>query len=328
VIANDGDPHMIVALAGGVGGAKLADGLAKCLGEKLTVIVNTGDDFQHLGLHISPDLDTVMYTLAGIADPQTGWGIQGETWSFLDQIVRLGGEDWFRLGDRDLATHVLRSERLRRGDRLTAVTADFCRSLGIASAVLPMSDGRVSTLVHSGNDVLAFQDYFVRHRCAVPVTAVAHEGAESVQPTPEVVDALTAEDLTAAIICPSNPYLSIDPILAIPSVRDLIVGADVPVIAVSPIIGGAAVKGPAAKIMAELGLKPSAATVADHYAGLITALLIDDVDRDLVDAIEARGIRARATATLMKTADDRRALARECIALAAELGQRSAGCGR
>jgi LPPG:FO 2-phospho-L-lactate transferase len=319
VIADAGKPQMIVALAGGVGGAKLADGLANCLGEKLTVIVNTGDDFQHLGLYISPDLDTVMYTLAGIANPHTGWGVEGDTWSFLDQIVRLGGEDWFRLGDRDVATHVLRSERLRRGDRLTAVTADFCRSLGVASTVLPMSDGRVSTLIHSGNDVLTFQDYFVRHRCAVPVTMVSYEGAASVQPTPEMVDALSAEDLAAVIICPSNPYLSIDPILAIPGVRDRIVRASVPVIAISPIIGGAAVKGPAAKIMTELGLTPSVATVADHYAGLITALLIDGVDRHLVGEIEARGIRARATRTVMSTPRDRRVLARECIALAAEL---------
>jgi len=310
---------LIVALAGGVGGAKLADGLARCLGENLTVIVNTGDDFEHLGLHISPDLDTVMYTLAGIANPETGWGIAGETWNFLDQVARLGGPRWFRLGDRDLATHVVRTGRLRRGERLTLVTADLCRALGIAAQVLPMSDDPVRTVVHSGNDTYPFQDYFVRLRCEVPVTRLAFEGAASARPSPEVIAALGGKYLSAIILCPSNPYLSVDPILSVPGLRDLIVGAQVPVVAVSPIIGDAAVKGPAAKIMHELGLRPSAATVAAHYAGLIDGLMIDDSDAHLAEAIEARGMRVRPAAILMRTLDDRKRLAEECIAFARAL---------
>jgi LPPG:FO 2-phospho-L-lactate transferase len=312
---------MIVALAGGVGGAKLADGLARCLGPDLTVIVNTGDDFEHLGLHISPDLDTVMYTLAGIANPETGWGIAGETWTALEQIARLGGPDWFKLGDKDLATHILRTQRLRRGNRLTEVTADLCRALGVVARVLPMSDDPVRTIVQSGNERYPFQDYFVRLQCGVPVTGLHFEGAASAQLRREVQTALRDKALSAIILCPSNPYLSIDPILAVPGMRDLIREAGVPVVAVSPIIGGAAVKGPAAKIMAELGVNVSVRGIAEHYAGLIDGLMIDTVDASLARDIEKAGIRVRATSILMRDGNDRLMLAEVCIVFAKKLAR-------
>ena len=297
---------MIVALAGGVGG-------------DLAVVVNTGDDFEHLGLHISPDLDTVMYTLAGIANPVTGWGIADETWNTLDQVARLGGPDWFKLGDKDLATHILRTQRLGRGDRLTDITADLCCSLGIAARVLPMSDDAVRTMVLSGKEQYPFQDYFVRLQCGVPVTSLHFEGAANAVPSAEVIAALTDRSLSAIILCPSNPYLSVDPILAVPGMRHLVGEAGVPVVAVSPIIGGAAVKGPAAKIMAELGVRPSAIGIAEHYRGLIDGLMIDSVDASVARDIETRGIRVRATSILMRDSDDRQRLAEECIAFAKEL---------
>jgi LPPG:FO 2-phospho-L-lactate transferase len=310
---------MIVALAGGVGGARLADGLARCLGAELHVVVNTGDDFEHLGLHVSPDLDTVMYTLAGIANPATGWGIAGETWNALEQIARFDGPDWFKLGDKDLATHILRTERLRYGERLTGITADLCRTLGIAARILPMSDDPVRTVVLSGAERYPFQDYFVRLQCRVPVSALQFEGAANARPSPEVTAALGDESLSAVVLCPSNPYLSIDPILAVPHMRELIEDADVPVVAVSPIIGGAAVKGPAAKIMSELGVVPSVAAIAEHYRGLIDGLTIDTVDADLAPHIESMGIRVLTTPILMRDAADRQRLAEECIAFAEEI---------
>jgi LPPG:FO 2-phospho-L-lactate transferase len=311
---------MIVALAGGVGGAKLAEGLAQCVGADLTVVVNTGDDFEHLGLHVSPDLDTVMYTLAGIANPATGWGIAGETWNTLEQIARLGGPDWFKLGDRDLATHILRTQRLRAGERLTSITAELSRTLGISARILPMSDDPIRTVVHSGNERYPFQDYFVRLKCEVPVTALHFEGAASARPSPEVTAALTDTSLSAIVLCPSNPYLSVDPILTVPGMRDLILNAGVPVVAVSPIIGGAAVKGPAAKIMTELGVTPSVTAIASHYRRLVTGLMIDTADAALAADIEAMGIRVRTAPILMRTAEDRRAVAADCIDFARALG--------
>jgi LPPG:FO 2-phospho-L-lactate transferase len=310
---------MIVALAGGVGGAKLADGLTQLLGDAVAVIVNTADDFEHLGLHISPDLDTVMYTLGGIANPESGWGVAGETWSFLDQIARLGGPTWFRLGDRDLATHVLRGAALRAGGRLTDITADLCRRLGIAARVLPMSDDAVRTIVHSADGDLAFQEYFVGRHCEVPVTGFAFAGIERARPTAEVAAALRAPDLEAIVFCPSNPFVSIDPIVSLPGMRQLIADAGVPVIAVSPIIGGAAVKGPAAKMMRELGLDPSAATVAAHYRGLVASFVMDTADAALAPAVEAQGMTVTLTGTLMRSAADRRRLAQECLAFARSL---------
>jgi LPPG:FO 2-phospho-L-lactate transferase len=307
---------MIVALAGGVGGAKLADGLAKLLGAELTVIVNTGDDFEHLGLHISPDLDTVMYTLGGIGNSETGWGIAGETWNFLDQIARLGGPSWFRLGDRDIATHALRTAALKAGRRLTEVTAELCAPLAIAARVLPMSDDPVRTLVRSSEGDLPFQEYFVARKCDVPVTGFAFAGIETARPSTEVEAVLRAPDLEAIVFCPSNPFVSIDPILSLAGMRQLILAARVPVVAVSPIIGGAAVKGPAAKMMRELGLEPSAATAASHYRGLVSGFVMDNADVTLAPLVRSWGMRVKLTDALMRHAADRRRLAQTCIEFA------------
>lgn len=314
---------MILALAGGVGGAKLADGLAQLLGEKLAVLVNTGDDFEHLGLTICPDLDTVMYTLAGIAEPSTGWGVAGESWAFLDQVVRLGGPDWFRLGDRDIATHVLRSERLRRGESLTSITADLARRLGVKPRLLPMSDHPVRTLVQTPRGPLPFQEYFVRLHCAVVVTGFAFAGSDRATPPAELAEALADPRISAIILCPSNPFVSIGPILAVPGIRQMLRARGVPIVAVSPIIGGAAVKGPAAKMMRELGMEPSALAIAELYRGFIDGLLLDETDLALVPRITALGIAARAVPSLMTSPADRRRLAEAAIAFAAELGARS-----
>jgi len=310
---------MIGALAGGVGGAKLADGLARLLGDKLTVIVNTGDDFEHLGLAISPDLDTVTYTLAGIANPETGWGVVGESWHALDQVAKLGGPNWFRLGDRDLALHLVRSERLRQGEKLTAITADICARLGIAARVLPMTDDPVRTLVDTAEGPLAFQDYFVARRCEVPVTGFRFAGIADAKPSSAVLSLLGDKALDGLIICPSNPFVSVDPILGLPGLRDLLARRNCPLVAVSPIIGGTAVKGPAAKMMRELGLDVSAAGVARHYRGLIDGLAIDAADAGLAPTIEAMGIATLITPTLMKTAEDRTTLAQSCLDFAAKL---------
>lgn len=307
---------MIVALAGGVGGAKLADELAALLGSALTVIVNTADDFEHLGLPISPDLDTVMYTLAGTANAETGWGVAGETWSFLDQVVRMGAPSWFRLGDRDLATHVLRAAALRSGRTLTEVTAELCRHLGIAARVLPMSDDTVRTIVHSAEGDLPFQEYFVARKCEVPVTGFAFAGIERARPTDAVREALQAKELEAILVCPSNPFVSVDPILSLPGFRSLVAGAGVPVIAVSPIIAGAAVKGPAAKMMRELGLAVSPLTVASHYRGLVTDFVMDTADAALASAVAALGMAVHLTDILMRDPADRRRLAEQCLAFA------------
>jgi LPPG:FO 2-phospho-L-lactate transferase len=310
---------MILALAGGVGGAKLADGLMQLLGDRLTVLVNTGDDFEHMGLAICPDLDTVTYTLAGIAEPSTGWGIAGESWAFLDQATRLGGPSWFRLGDRDVALHVLRTERLRRGERLTEITADVCRRLGIKARVLPMTDAAVRTIVQTPQGPLPFQEYFVKERCAPAVTGFAFAGSEHAAPTQELDAALADRDLAAIVLCPSNPYVSIAPILAVPGLKQRLKQRGVPIVAVSPIIGGAAVKGPAAKMMRELGIEPSALAVAEHYRGFIDGFLLDEADAALLPRLAPLGLAARAVPSLMKTSADRRRLAEAALSFAAEL---------
>ncbi|HUA53287.1 MAG TPA: 2-phospho-L-lactate transferase [Candidatus Sulfotelmatobacter sp.] len=291
---------MILALAGGVGGAKLANGLARILppGE-LTVAVNTGDDFEHLGLHVSPDLDTVMYTLAGLNNPETGWGRAGETWQFMKALGALGGATWFNLGDLDLATHVERTRRLAAGETLSAITADFCTRLGIRQRVVPMSDQPVGTQVLSDQGWLPFQDYFVRLRCEPRVSAFRFDGVAVARPAVGLVQTLGDAALSAIVICPSNPYVSVDPILAVPGVRAALAQRRVPLVAVSPIVGGQAIKGPALKMMQELGREPSALGVARHYAGLIDGLVIDRQDAALAAPIEALGMRALATDTIM-----------------------------
>jgi LPPG:FO 2-phospho-L-lactate transferase len=312
---------VIVALAGGVGGAKLAEGLSRIVGRNLAIVVNTGDDFEHLGLYVSPDLDTVMYTLAGIANPETGWGIADESWNFLKQVVRLGGPGWFQVGDRDLATHVLRTVRLQCGERLTTITADLCRQFGVTAHVLPMSDQPIRTIVDTSEGPLPFQEYFVARHCEVPVRGFSFEGSAQARLTSEVRDKLTDIDLKAIIICPSNPYVSIDPILRVPGLRQLLQARSVPVVAVSPIIGSAAVKGPAAKMMRELGFDVSSTAIAAHYRDLVHGLVIDSTDAALKPAIEAMGMQVLVVPTLMRSADDRRVLGGKCIEFAGALAK-------
>lgn len=304
----------VVALCGGIGGAKLALGLARVVPpERLSVIVNTGDDFHHLGLTICPDLDTVTYTLAGKVNPGTGWGRKDETWRFMEAVAELGGETWFNLGDTDLATHALRSAMLERGARLTEATAHIGRALGVPAAILPATDDPLRTYVETDEGRLPFQKYFVERCCAPSVTECNFEGAADVRPTPEVIHALSARDLQAVVICPSNPYLSIDPMLAVPGFRDLLLNAAAPVVAVSPIVGGTAIKGPLAKMMTELGLVVSSRAIANHYRDLIDLFIIDQTDRNE----KIRGPVVEIAQTVMRTLDDRTGLARTVLALAA-----------
>lgn len=310
----------IVALAGGVGGAKLALGLAHVVpAEDFTVVVNTADDFEHLGLHVSPDLDTVMYTLAGIANPETGWGQRDETWEFMAAMDRLGGAAWFRLGDRDLATHIERSRRLAQGETLSKVTRDLSRALGVAPLLVPMSDDPVRTIVDSDEGRLGFQDYFVRRRCVPRARGISFDGAETARASTAALAALADPALAAVLICPSNPYVSVDPILAIAGLRAALQQRQVPLVAVSPIVGGQAIKGPAAKMMTELGADPSALGIARHYSGLIDALVIDTADADLAPAIAAHGLAVHVTDTVMLDVAAKRRVAVETLGFAARL---------
>lgn len=293
----------IVALAGGVGGAKLAHGLALILdADELTVIVNTGDDFEHLGLFISPDLDTVCYTLAGLANPETGWGRAGETWQAITNIKRLGAADWFKLGDQDLATHLVRTQRIQEGQCLSAITRGFCEAWGVRQVVLPMSDDPVRTVVETEDGDVAFQEYFVRRGCEPRVKGFHFDGIEAARPAPGVAEALSSAE--AVVICPSNPWVSIDPILnVLPRIA-------VPVVAISPIIGGRAVKGPAAKMCAEMGIKPSALAVAEHYQNILQGFVLDIADKELVTRIN---IQTLITDTFMKSIADRARLAQDVL---------------
>lgn len=312
----------MLALAGGVGGAKLADGFAQIAGAALTVVVNTADDFEHVGLHVSPDIDTVVYTLGGIANPVTGWGVIDESWHMMQQMKRLGGPDWFRLGDRDVAMHILRTQRLRQGDSLSTITRAMCERLGIKSPVVPMSDDAVRTMVLTADGELGFQDYFVRLQCNVAVSGFRFAGIDIARPSAGFIAALDdTHDFIA--FCPSNPFVSVDPILSLPGIRERLAARKVPAIAVSPIIGGAAVKGPAAKMMKELGLDVSPLSVARHYRGLIDGFVIDTTDAAMRKSIEAEGVAVLVTNSIMKTAADRKRLAEECIAFAASITAKS-----
>jgi LPPG:FO 2-phospho-L-lactate transferase len=298
----------------------MADGLAQALPpEALTVIVNTGDDFEHLGLYICPDVDTVCYTLAGLANPQTGWGRAAETWEALDALGQLGGPTWFRLGDLDLGLHLERTRRLRLGHPLSRVTQDFCQALGVQQRVIPMSDDPIPTCVQTDQGDLPFQEYFVQQKCQPRVCGFRFEGVERARPAAGVLESLRECDLV--LICPSNPWVSVDPILAVPGIRETVGGR--PVLAISPIIGGQTVKGPAAKMYAEMGFQPSALTVAQHYAGLLAGFVLDRVDEDQASAVNDLEVRTLVTDTWMKSRQDRRRLAQEVIgfgsALVAEL---------
>jgi LPPG:FO 2-phospho-L-lactate transferase len=313
---------VIIALSGGVGGAKLALGLSRILpSEDLLVVVNTGDDFEHLGLSISPDIDTVAYTLAGLANREVGWGRHDETWSFMETMKSLGGETWFRLGDRDVALHVERTRRLRAGQTLSAITDDLCRRLGVGPRVLPMSDDPVRTRLLTEDGWIDFQEYFVHRRCEPVVKELDFHGAASARAHPDFLAALVDPHLQAVVICPSNPFISVEPILAIPGVREAMAACKAPVIAVSPIIAGRAVKGPTAKMMTELGLDATAGNVAQRYADLLDGYVIDHADMSEVVSIDARVTLAQ---TLMTTMEDREALARTVLDAAAVLRRRRA----
>jgi LPPG:FO 2-phospho-L-lactate transferase len=315
------DERPVLALSGGVGGAKLALGLSRVLPAGcLTVVANTGDDFEHLGLHISPDIDTVTYVLAGVDNPVTGWGRRDETWSFMAALTKLGGESWFRLGDHDLAMHVERTRRLKQGQTLTRVTADLTRRLGITSRILPMTDDRVRTRVETREGVLDLQHYFVGRRCAPEVTGFSFEGAEQAAPQGELMRALRDPDLRAVIICPSNPFISIDPILALPGVRAALADAAAPVIAISPIIAGRAVKGPTAKMMTELGLDVDPRAVRARYGSILDGFVLDLADLELAAMLD---LPVETTRTLMQSLEDREALAHAVLAFADRIAARA-----
>lgn len=313
-----------LALSGGVGGAKLALGLTHAVPpDKLCIVANTGDDFEHLGLTICPDIDTLTYTLAGLNNPETGWGRAGETGTFMTALAALGGETWFFLGDGDLATHVERTRRLAAGETLSAITDDFRERLDIRAAIVPMSDRPVRTTVLTSDGPLAFQHYFVREQCGPEVTGFRFDGAEAAEPAPALAATLADPDLATIIICPSNPFISIDPILAVPGVRDAIAASAAPVIAVSPIVSGQAIKGPTAKMMRELGLPSTAVEVARHYADLIDGFVLDSSDAEAADAIRDLGIAVAVTNTVMTSLADRIALAEAVLAFAAGLPRAS-----
>jgi len=313
----------ILAITGGVGGAKLALGLSKLLGpEDLSFMVNTGDDFTHLGFPISPDIDTLLYTLSGTCNTDTGWGRSEESWQFMQALKEMGAETWFALGDKDLAMHVERRRLLDSGLTLGAATAALARSFGIAHRILPMSNDRVSTRVLTRQGKMDFQHYFVREKCEPPVTGFEFEGATQALVHPDISELLNSPGLKGIILCPSNPFVSIDPILSIPGFREQLKACRAPVIAVSPVIGGAAVKGPTVKMMQELKIPNTADSVASHYAEFLDGFVVDIKDSALTGVIENMSINSLATNTLMKTLEDRIDLARTCLEFIDQLVRR------
>ena len=309
--ATAGKGGSYVALCGGVGGAKLALGLAHVLPpERLTIVVNTGDDFEHVGLHVSPDIDTVLYTLAGLSNQAQGWGLEGETWNFMAALKRLGGPAWFQLGDQDLATHIERTGRLRRGETLSAVTDHLRQRLSVGPAIVPMSDDPVRTFVETDAGRLAFQSYFVEKRCAPKVVAIEFAGAAAAKPAAAAIAALARPDLAGLIVCPSNPWLSVDPMLAIPGWRAALASLKAPRVAVTPIVSGQAIKGPTAKIMGELGIPISVASIAAHYRGLIDGFVVDAADTHLAADL---GLPVAIAPTIMRSLADRIGLARATL---------------
>jgi LPPG:FO 2-phospho-L-lactate transferase len=302
----------LLALSGGIGGAKLALGLSHVIAsDDLTIVANIGDDFEHLGLTICPDLDTLLYTLSNLANPQTGWGRREESWNVMATLRSLGGPDWFQLGDHDLALHLERSRRLAAGELLSAIMHDVAMRLGLSVRLLPASDDLVRTRLDTDVGWLDFQEYFVARRCAPRVHALDYVGADSAAPQPRMMELLADPALAGVIICPSNPFLSIDPMLAMPELRAALRRCAAPVVAVSPIIAGQAIKGPTAKMMVELGLQPDAATVANHYSDFVDLFVLDSNDEYAAPSLPMRGL---ITNTLMTTLDDKIALARTILA--------------
>jgi LPPG:FO 2-phospho-L-lactate transferase len=309
---------LILALAGGVGGGKFARGLSAALPpDRLAIAVNTADDFVHLGLHISPDIDSVLYALADLNDPERGWGLASESWNVMAALERLGGETWFKLGDRDLATHIMRTRELDAGRSLSEATTLLAQRLGVAPEVMPMTDDPVRSVVQTDQGRLDFQDYFVHRQCRPVFHGVRFEGAQHARPSPGLRRAL--DRAAAIVIAPSNPLVSIDPILAVPGVAAALRRDQRPVVAVSPMVDGKAVKGPLGKMMAERGLEPSALGVAQHYGRRVDGWVIDHLDRALAPAIEALGCRVVVRDTIMRTLDDKRRLAQDVLALVSEL---------
>ena len=313
-----------LALSGGIGGAKLALGLVQAmLPENLMIVGNTGDDFQHLGLHISPDLDTLMYTLSGKADPERGWGLANETWAFMQALEALGGETWFRLGDSDLATHVERTRRLRTGESLTKITLDFCKRLGITARIVPASDEPVHTIVETPDGLLSFQHYFVRERYRPQVSGFRYQGVDTAQPSSLFLDALGALSLQAVVVCPSNPFLSIAPMLEVKGVREVLCSCHAPIIAISPLVGGNAVKGPTARNLQDLGYPVSAASVASYYRDFLDGFVLDTQDKALVPEIRRLGISVEVANTLMTDIDSKTNLALTVLEFARRCKKRS-----
>jgi LPPG:FO 2-phospho-L-lactate transferase len=308
----------ILALSGGVGGAKLCLGLADVLPPAaLHIASNTADDFEHLGLTICPDIDTVLYTLAGVSNQQQGWGLEGESWQVLAALEALAADTWFRLGDRDLATHLWRTGQLASGCSLSALTAELARRLGVAARLYPMSDDRVCTVVHSDEGDLPFQHYFVRRQCQPRISGFSFAGLGEARLQAGIVELCRQRIVDAVIICPSNPFVSVAPILQLDGCWQLLREQPAPVLAVCPIVGGRAIKGPAAKMMAELALPVTALGVAEHYAqcypGLIDIFVIDHSDATLAADIRTLGMEVRVTATVMQARADKQALARDCL---------------
>ena len=310
--------RFVLALAGGVGGGKFARGLTAVLPpDQLTIVVNTADDFVHLGLQICPDIDSVLYAIADLNDPERGWGLAGETWSFMETLRRLNAPSWFQLGDRDLATHVLRTEALASEQSLSGVTAMLAKRMGIKHTVTPMSDQAIRSIVETDDGSLSFQDYFVKRQCQPAFRGVSFQGVADAKASASLDDAL--EKTTAILIAPSNPFVSIDPILSLPDVQGRLRRSQAPVVAVSPIVGGAAIKGPLAKMMQELGLEPSTLEIAKHYGALVNGWIVDDSDRDSVPVLKAMGCRVHVTDTVMRSVEDKVRLAQETLDFALSL---------
>ncbi len=302
----------VLCLSGGIGGAKLALGLYRTLKpSQLSILSNTGDDFEHFGLHISPDLDTVMYTLAGESNIEQGWGRANETWTFMEQMRRLGGNSWFNLGDGDLAIHMRRTQMLAEGKSLQAIANEFCHHLGVNATLLPMSNDPVRTRVTTGEgEDLMFQHYLVRDMAEHVVQSFNYVGAAEAQANPELLALLQDPDLEAIIICPSNPYVSIDPILAVPGVRDALKACKAPIVAVSPIVGGQAIKGPLAKMMSELQVPVKALSIAEYYDDLLAGFVLDTSDAELAADLQMPGL---VTNTVMLSLQDRETLAQTVL---------------
>lgn len=314
--------HHYLALTGGIGGAKLALGLSKILSEdELAFVVNTADDFEHLGLNISPDIDTLIYTLADENNLETGWGRRDESWQFMSALEILGGETWFKLGDKDLAMNVERSKRLKGGALLDQVTAELAQALGVRHKVLPMSNDPVRTLVHTEDGRMNFQDYFVREQCRPAVEGFEYRGAATACVNPDVFEWLGSGQLAGIILCPSSPFISIDPILSLPGLREALRISGVPVIAISPIVGGDCLKGPLAKMMCEMSIPTTASWVATHYRDILDGFVLDSADASLASEIESTGVATTVTNTVMNSLDDRVRLAQSCLEFIASLSE-------